>query len=102
MKNEIGKLEYNLEEPHSKKAFRRASSADDAYIALHQIANEVFRPARKHGYADEEIAEMISKSGTFKDKNGWDVNTSTEVIGLLEQMFYKILEEHQVDLDDLE
>lgn len=75
-------LEYNL--PEDQEDFIRATKALDMELALWDIANEVFRPARKHGYADQEL-------NTLAENN-------TELIGLLEQKFYAILEEKGISL----
>jgi hypothetical protein len=82
--NVKGILKFNLEDPHANRAFKRACSATDAYLVLHCIANEIFRPARKHGYDDQSL------------------NNNEEVIGKLEDMFYELLEKYGINLDDLE
>ncbi len=75
-------LEYNL--PEDQEDFTRATKALDMELALWDIANEVFRPARKHGYADQELNALAENN--------------TELIGLLEQKFYAILEEKGISL----
>lgn len=82
--NVKGILKFNLEDPHANRAFKRACSATDAYQVLDCIANDIFRPARKHGYDDESL------------------NDNEEVIGKLEDMFYELLKEYDINLDDLE
>jgi hypothetical protein len=82
--NVAGILQFNLEDPQTNRAFKRACSATDAYQVLDCIANEIFRPARKHGYDDESL------------------NDNEEVIGKLEDMFYELLCEYNINLDDLE
>jgi len=53
--------------------------------AIDMVANNVFRPARKHGYPQDrhQIAEMIEKIGPDAE----------ELIGRLESLFYEILED---------
>ena len=101
MKNRIGRLEYNLEEPYAKNAFKRACSADDVYIALHDIAQQIFRPARKHGYQDQEIQSKLENCGTYPDGE-FEGSHGHDLVRLLEKSFYRILEERDVNLDDLE
>lgn len=54
--------------------------------ALWDIAQEIFRPARKHGYSDPRKEELL---------NG----KSMELVGLLETQFYEILEARGISLD---
>lgn len=88
-----GILEFNLDEPADKLAFKRANNSTDAYLVLFAIANDLFRPARKHGYNSPSIPEM--------DIQNWDDKTYA-VVSELESMFYQILERYGVDLNDLE
>lgn len=82
------KLEFDLNDSYERSAHKRAVSATDAYIALHKIANNLFRPARKHGYSEEGLQNLSQET--------------IDAIGLLEEKFYNILEEQGVDLEDLE
>lgn len=75
-------LEYNL--PEDKEDFERATKALDMELALWDIANDIFRPARKYGYDDEELNNLAKGN--------------EQLIGLLEQKFYAILEERGVSL----
>lgn len=95
------KLEFDLDEIHDLYAFKRASSATDAYLALSEIANEIFRPARKHGYSDQEINKLIESTGIIKIECG-DVQVGYEIISQLEDKFYSILRKYEVNLDNLE
>jgi len=97
-----GKLEFDLDEPSDRLAHKRCVSATDAYIALHEIANKVFRPARKHGYDDKRLNELMETSREIIDKDGCETRLGYEIISVLEDRFYKILEEYNVNLDDLE
>lgn len=87
-----GILEFDLSDYHERLEFRRANSATDAYIALHEISNCIFRPVRKHGYPNPELQKL-------SDKLGEDF---VKIMDLLENKFYQILEARKVDLDDLE
>lgn len=51
-------------------------------LALIHIVNDIFRPARKHGYADHKLNDM-----------------DTEIVGELEDIFWKILEDYEIKLE---
>lgn len=89
-------LEFDLNDPHDKLAHKRATSSTDAYIALHEIANTIFRPARKYGY-DPLVQSILDSCGEI----GGD-SRGAILVAQLEKMFYTILEDHDVNLDDLE
>lgn len=88
------KLEFDLDDFSDRKAHKRCVSATNAYIALYKIANEIFRPNRKHGY-EKEIEELF-------DALGDDAEIGTEIVDKLETKFYNIIEELGLDLDDLD
>jgi len=79
-------LEFNLDEPEDKRKFDIANKAEDMQIALWDIAQEIFRPARKHGYPDAEIQDLLTKCG----------GAGEDLIGKLEDKFYAILNEREV------
>jgi hypothetical protein len=82
-------LEYEIETADDEKSAKRALSADNVYCALWDIRQQIFRPARKHGYSDRSIAALFDE-----EKHG-------ELIGALESKFYEILTGHEICLDDL-
>ena len=43
-----GILEFDLEDEFERKAHKRAVLSTEAYIALHEIGQRIFREARKH------------------------------------------------------
>lgn len=69
---------------------RRTLYAHNAYAALWEIAQEVFRPARKHGYTNSDIQAELVKAG----------EAGTALVHLLEKEFYTILEDHHISLED--
>lgn len=79
-------LEFDLSDADERDAHLRAIKAPDAYAALWDIAQEVFRPARKHGYSDPDLNKLLKSD---------DVE---EAISLLEKRFYQILEDKGIDL----
>ena len=93
-------LTFNLDDPDDRKNFRKASNADQAYNTLWEISQEIFRPARKHGYNDAELNKLIEDSGTYQDKEYGELGRGEEIISRLEKMFYEKLEENGVSLED--
>jgi hypothetical protein len=79
-------LEFNL--PEDREEFELASNAGSMHSSLWQISQEVFRPARKHGYADPVLAEIVKQHPEYAE----------ELIMALEQKFFQILEENGVEL----
>jgi hypothetical protein len=94
-------LEFDLDDYEDEMKHKRAVNSTNAYIVLSQIANEIFRPHRKHGYHGE-IQEKLDKCGSATDENGFEIGNGEEVISLLEDKFYSILVEHDINLSDLE
>lgn len=74
-------LKFDLADPSERLEHRRAISATDSYICLHQIAEEIFRRVRKYGNHSEEVLNVVES---------------------MERQFYEILETYGVDLNDLE
>lgn len=73
--------------PDEDAEWKQAAHAQAAYAALWEIAQEVFRPARKHGYMDQRIQAAL------------EAGDGPMLVGLLEEKFYDILREHDVVLD---
>jgi hypothetical protein len=57
----------------------------DMSLLLNDIVMQLFRPHWKHGYNDEVL----------------DSPEASKAIERLEEMFYKLLEEYGLDLDEL-
>lgn len=75
---------------YQKKDLEMMMNAANAHRALNAIADDIFRPHRKHGYSNENIQELI-------DKN----DEASTVIGLLEEHFYDVLKDYNIDLEDV-
>jgi hypothetical protein len=84
-----------------ESAAKRAMLADAAFSTLWTIGQEIFRPARKHGYSCQKLQKLIEESGDVKDETYGELNRGTEIISLLEEKFYSILEENGINLGDL-
>lgn len=78
----IATIKFKL--PEEQDEFDLACRSANMSIAIEQIGNEVFRPARKHGYSDVIIAQLLEKCG----------EAGTELIWHLEQKYYEILREN--------
>ena len=81
-----GILEYSL--PEESLEFNRAANSSSAYLALWEIANEVFRPARKHGYENLDIPPIEE----------WTEREQL-IVSKLEKLFYNILELNKVEIE---
>lgn len=94
-------LEFNLDDPSEELAHKRAINGTKAYIAMFEVGNMVFRPARKHGYCDLVPGDVAERLNKFCDDehSGQMVR---EVIQILESRYYRILESYGIDLNDLE
>ncbi len=67
-------------------------SASKLLRTIADIQQDIFRPARKHGYADQKLNKLITDSG--EDENGY--NRGEEIVGELENKFIQILEDNEV------
>jgi hypothetical protein len=74
--------------PEEQHELDLALAAGKMASALHEITNEVFRPARKHGYQDESLQAMLNAHPS-----------GVEIVARLEDLFHTIIREH--DLNDL-
>lgn len=93
------KLIFNLDEHYERLEFIRATKATSAYLALHAVANEIFRPNRKHGYGGE-LDRLIDATPSTKDSDGDECPTGYVIIDRLEKMFYEILEYNNINLHE--
>lgn len=95
-------LTFNL--PEESSEFQTAVKAGSMASALWEIKQDLFRPARKHGYMDGEIQELMLKLDELARKDAdptgdnmhVEYKGASDLIGLLETMFYRILNDHEV------
>ena len=85
----IATLRFNLNDEDDRYNYKIHQQAQGLHRALGDIGNEIFRPARKHGYGDPVLAELFQKNEEIL----------SEFIGLLETRYYEILTEEGVHLD---
>ena len=99
-------LEFNL--PEDKEDLDLTMQASSMHSALWETRQEVFRPARKHGYPDTAIATLLEKLDLLvethsKDDPAWPQSeyggamNATDLIQLLEGEFSKILQDHKLE-----
>lgn len=79
-------LQFNL--PMENEEFKIAQNASNMHCALLDIQNYVFRPARKHGYSDDRIRDLLEKLGP----------EGVELVGELEKLFFEKLTENDVTI----
>ena len=99
-------LEFSL--PEEQEEYEITRQAGKMHSAFWTIGNEVFRPARKHGYSDHRLHDLIffldqaaaalgdSEEKWPKDEHG-HLN-ATDLIHILEQKYHDILRENGVEL----
>lgn len=74
--------------PEEQAELTCAQKGTDYHLAMVDMANLIFRPARKHGYTDQKIQALIDKIG----------DDAYELVGLLEDKFYWIVQEFGLKL----
>ena len=89
-------LTFNLDDLSDRLSHKRCVNSLNAYIALCDISNIIFRPARKYGYNDSKIKELLEKLTEDQQQ------TVYEIIGELEDLYINILNDNNIDLSDLE
>jgi hypothetical protein len=78
-------LEFDYEEASDRLAHKRAVSATDVYLALHELSNKL-RTMRKYEHFDN--IELTEGQLIIAEK--------------FEEYFYIVLDEHGINLGDLE
>lgn len=69
-----------------QEELKTALNGGNYHAALFEIANEIFRPHRKHGYANSDLQKLTESEEVL------------EAIGILEHLFYQILKERNIEL----
>lgn len=96
-------LKFNL--PEEREECDNAMQAGKYSGFLWDVENEVFRPARKHGYPDTAINNLINILDDLvekhaaedhpKDQFGGQLN-ATALIALLESMYFKLKDQNEI------
>jgi hypothetical protein len=102
-------LEFNL--PEEQEEYHITQQAFKMHTAFWNIGNDLFRPARKHGYPDARIQSLVEKLDLTIEhlkahdelSDDWPRDeygplNATDLIHLLEQKYHAILRENGVDL----
>lgn len=99
-------LEFNL--PEEQEEYEINKQAFKMHAAFWTIGNDLFRPARKHGYSDQRLHDLIhfldqaaAALGTSEEKwpsDEYGPLNATDLIHLLEQKYHDILRENGVEL----
>jgi hypothetical protein len=94
-------LSFNL--PEEQEEFDFATNGSMYHLALWEISQEIFRPARKHGYSETSIQGLVSYLDSLAqsaaEKEGLsEYQDATELVSLLEQKFYDILREKGINI----
>lgn len=91
------KATLTFELPEEEGEFKQAVAASDIHAALWDVANDVFRPARKHGYPDNRLQKLLQAIDAA-DLGLENKDAGTELIHLLEAKFFEILSDRGVKL----
>jgi hypothetical protein len=83
-------VSIRVKDPEDEKTARRLANADGAYMALYEMQEQLFRPARKHGYRSEKLQQMLT-----------DFPPAADLVEALEALFSEILYDHAVHLEDV-
>ena len=71
--------------PDDEEDMRHCQRGYDYYLALTHIADDIFRPNRKHGYSSEPLRTLVGEE-------------ESEIITALEGVFYEILTKYGISL----
>lgn len=93
-----GILEFDL--PEEREEFETAVNAGRYKSVLWDVEQEIFRPARKYGYSDKRIQDLIdlldslaekeSQSNSSYPKNEYGmILNATELISMLEKLYFE-------------
>jgi len=75
-------LEFDLNEPDDRMHHKMAVDSQDMLIFIWDVEQDVFRPHRKHGYANLRLNQLVANHPEVR-----------EAISLLEEMYYKLKED---------
>lgn len=84
-------LEFNLDDPHERNAHARAVKSTSAYIALSEIQNSL-RSMEKYGsHENDGITNLLQNN-----------ECCVELVGLIREVVYQIIEDNDINMNDLE
>jgi hypothetical protein len=88
-------MEFDSENFEDMELHKIMLKANAAHAVIHEIRQQLFRPARKHGYDDPELNKLIDDSGMTQD----GYTRGSMIVEALEKRFGEILEEYDVKED---
>lgn len=88
-------MEFESENPDDMRLHMIMLKAQAAHDVLREVRQQIFRPARKHGYSDIALNKLIEGSDELED----GYNRASSVISILEDKFNEILKDYSVDED---
>ena len=94
------KLEFDCDETHDMNAFKRAVSATDAFLALHEIDSEL-RKITKYSSGIDIGNKMALPEGAhiITEKESELLH---ELADSIREMYYRVLESNGINMDILE
>jgi hypothetical protein len=84
-------LSVDLGDPDEESALLQCIKARDAFIALGAVREDLFRPARKHGYKDKRLQDLFIQNE----------EAIAEFVYELERRFNEILSDNRLDDFDI-
>lgn len=93
--SKMATITFDLSDFDAKYDFKEMLQASDMKLALWKIADEVFKPHRRHGYPENpNINEYLNSDVEAINE------CSRTIIGELESKFYEILKDLKISLED--
>ncbi len=110
MKKEIT-LKYMIDDQEEGSHFDEAEidmvmKAKSLAYALHDMHEILFRAARKHGYADSKLHNILQHAEDngmtiLNEEYNEEFNIVSEIIEALEEKYFEILTDHGIDLEKM-
>lgn len=85
-------ITFEVESAEDEHELRDFLNAHNAHRALDEIREEIFRPARKHGYSDPRLSALLADN----HPNPQAASNCQELVSLLEEKFNEILTERNI------
>lgn len=83
--NQIATLQFNLDDEYAAKEYLKCVHADHLVQLLEQVQQDIFRPARKHGYTSSKHSSQLNRL--------LEIPEVAEAIELLEELYYDAKQE---------
>lgn len=84
-------LEFNLDDSHERNAHTRAVKSTSAYIALSEIQNSLRRMAKYGSHENDGITNLLQNN-----------EGCVELVELIREVVYQIIEDNDINMNDLE